>query len=95
MTEEKCSLMTGPMSRFTKAPLGTSQAMSPAQEAHLSRIQEQFAADVSAKYRAGVREHGGNLWQQTTLQLIEEGMAEAVDQYTYLMTARDQLLGIT
>jgi hypothetical protein len=62
------------------------------QELHLRTIKEQFAADVDAKYRAGVREHGGNLWEMPTVELIDEAMKEAVDQYVYLATLRGQLL---
>jgi hypothetical protein len=68
--------------------------MTNQQETHLQEIKDQFARDVDVKYRGGVREHGGNLWEMTPLQLLDEAMQEAVDQYTYLFEARRQLIGI-
>lgn len=67
--------------------------MTPQQEAHLQGIKDQFAREVDAKYRGGVREHGGNVWEMSDLKLVEEGMQEAVDQYVYLSTLRDKMLG--
>lgn len=65
--------------------------MTNEQEAHLARIKEDFERAVDKKYRAGVAEHGGNLWEHSALHLIEEAMQECVDKYTYLHTARENL----
>jgi hypothetical protein len=86
-----------PISETETTPSGgsgircTNRKMTQEQESHLQGIKDQFARDVDAKYRAGVREHGGNLWEMTPLQLIDEAMKEAVDQYTYLFEARRQV----
>lgn len=66
--------------------------MTADQEQHLQRVKDQFLKAVDAKYRGGVREHGGNLWDKAVLELIDEGMQEAVDQYVYLATARENIL---
>jgi hypothetical protein len=65
--------------------------MTPEQEAHLARVKARFLAEVDAKYRAGVREHGGNLWERTKMDLIRELKAEAVDLYVYAQTLEDDL----
>ena len=67
--------------------------MTNEQELHLLRIKQEFDLLVDAKYRSGVAEHGGNLWDMDLLKLIDEGMSEAIDQFTYLKTIRDKLLG--
>lgn len=87
----KCSPTTGQNRPSTTSPVGTSQVMTQEQEAHLRAIKEQFFFEVDQKYRKGVAEHGGNLWELGALELIEEGMQEAVDQYVYLATARANL----
>ncbi len=66
--------------------------MTQDQERHLNYIKEQFENRVDKKYRAGQAEHGGNLFEVDLLQLIENGIDEAIDQVTYLMTARQKLL---
>ena len=59
------------------------------QEAHLQKIQSEFAADLAAKYRAGQQEHGGNIWEKRGM--LEHAIEEAIDQVVYLYTLRDQL----
>ncbi len=66
--------------------------MTPDQERHLNYIKERFDAQVDSKYRAGQAEHGGNLWELSLLELINHGIDEAIDQYTYLVTIREKLL---
>lgn len=68
--------------------------MTSNQESHLEAIKQEFLLRVDQKYRAGVVEHGGNLWQNPTIILIEEAMNECVDKFAYLATAREQLLGV-
>jgi hypothetical protein len=65
--------------------------MTPGQEQHLARIKAAFDSAVDAKYRAGQLEHGGDLWDQTALQLVDNAIEEALDQYTFLVTLRDKL----
>lgn len=91
MTEAPCF----PMTLTTTKPTGgldIPYTMTHEQELHLRIIKDQFSQDVDAKYRGGVREHGGNLWEKSPLELTEEAMKEAVDQYVYLATLRGQLL---
>jgi hypothetical protein len=66
--------------------------MAPEQEDHLRNIWRSFVWEVESKYRLGAVEHGGMLWDKTPLQLVEEAMAETVDQYTFLHTLRSKLL---
>lgn len=62
--------------------------MDAAHEAHLARILTQFNADARAKYEGGQREHGGNLWEKPGL--LEQALAEAIDQVIYLYTLKEQ-----
>ena len=57
-------------------------------QAHLSRIINQFTRDVSEKYDAGQREHGGNLWEKPGM--IEHALEEAIDMVVYLYTLKEQ-----
>lgn len=57
--------------------------MSDAQEYHLAEIQDSFIKEVDSKYRAGVIEHGGNLWDHDLSYFAEELMKEAIDLYVY------------
>lgn len=57
-------------------------------EAHLRRILDDFNADTRAKYEAGQREHGGNLWEKGGM--IEHALEEAIDLVVYLYTLREQ-----
>jgi hypothetical protein len=70
-------------------------SLSPAQEDHLRNIKADFDAAVDRKYRAGAAEHGGNLWDKSPLQLCEEAIAEAIDQVTFLLTLRNQLITLS
>ena len=58
------------------------------QERHLNSIIEAVKARIDRKYRAGVQEHGGNLWDMETLQLVEESCNEATDLQSYLFTLK-------
>jgi hypothetical protein len=66
--------------------------MTTDQEAHLAWIKSAFAKAAETKYCAGQAEHGGNLWDRTPLQLIEEALGEAIDGVVYLLEARRQLI---
>jgi hypothetical protein len=61
--------------------------MTEEQQEHIVRIQLDFNAMSQKKFEAGAREHGGDLRDMTILQLIENAMDEAIDQFVYLHTA--------
>ena len=65
--------------------------LSPKQRHHLLTILEDFRTECTMKYMHGQEEHGGNLFDADRLWLVEEGMKEAIDQYVYLHTLREQL----
>lgn len=62
--------------------------MTVAQEKHLKRLKERFAALLDAKYRAGQSEHGGNLWRKRMLPNIVE---ETLDLAAYTLTMEQQV----
>lgn len=62
--------------------------MTGTQEAHLRRIKERCGALLDAKYRAGQREHGGNLWKKPMVGRIIE---ESLDLVVYSLTLEQQL----
>lgn len=66
--------------------------MTPKQEAHILSILQQFERQADAKYRAGQAEHGGNLWDLPLLQIIDNAIDEAVDQFIYLSTIRGKIV---
>lgn len=66
--------------------------MTEAQERHVQELINTFAIHLRAKYEKGAKEHGGNLWDMTPVQLVEEAIQENIDQYTYLVTARRKML---
>jgi len=41
-----------------------------------------------AKYRKGAEEHGGNLWDLSEDELLDEAINEAIDQVIYLLTIK-------
>lgn len=57
--------------------------MTKDQEDHLYEIQQSFLEEVDSKYRAGVIEHGGNLWDHDLSFFVGELMKEAIDLYVY------------
>ena len=69
--------------------------MTPEQEQHLKRIKTNFTSRVDAKYRAGQKEHGGDLMHNNALALIDMTIAEAVDQVVYLETLREVITGLS
>lgn len=62
--------------------------MTPSQEAHLSKIKTAFSKMIDAKYRAGAKEHGGNLDDMPQEQLLQEIEAEIIDLVVYWMTLK-------
>lgn len=68
--------------------------MTKAQEAHLARIKTYFEAAVDRKYRKGQAEHGGDLAIKKAIELTDLCIEEAIDQFVYLATLRENLAGI-
>lgn len=62
--------------------------MSPEHERHLSRIIFKASELIEAKYRAGQKEHGGNLWEKDNL--LDEAINEAVDLVVYLLSEKER-----
>lgn len=65
--------------------------MEPNQENHLYKLLVTTSHLLEKKYRAGQQHHGGNLFDLSALELLDEAINEAVDQMTYLLTLRDKL----
>ena len=63
--------------------------MESKQEQHLSEIKAKFCNDVDRAYRRGNAEHGGFILDK--VGLIDEAIKEAVDQYVYLVSIKEQL----
>ena len=57
--------------------------MTPEPERHLFEIKRRYCREVDKKYRAGQKEHGGNLWLKDQTKRIAE---EAIDQFVYIFT---------
>lgn len=58
---------------------------------HMESIVEAFSELARAKYRAGQKEHGGQLWNKHGL--LDMAIDEAIDQVVYLVTLKQQLEG--
>lgn len=66
--------------------------MTDQQEGQLSRIKQEFLERVDKKYRLGVSEHLGYLGDLSELELVDNAMAESIDQFCYLYALREKLL---
>lgn len=64
------------------------------EEQHLSKTLKEYLALAIPKYRRGVEQHGGKLWEKSGL--IDQAIDENIDQMYYLMEIKHQLdeLGI-
>lgn len=71
--------------------LDDAHSMTPDQETHLANLKARFTQQLDRKYRQGQLQHGGNLWDMTPERLLDEAIQEAIDQYTYLMTLKENL----
>lgn len=76
-------------------PPSKREPMTNEQERHLGRIIMRFWKLVDAKYRAGQKEHGGNLFDLDELTLLDSAIDEAIDQVVYLLTLRERVTGET
>lgn len=63
--------------------------MTPAQEKHLASIKKQFSKDLDKKYRAGQKEHGGNVWLKDGM--LDNALDEVIDLVVYLYVLKQQL----
>jgi hypothetical protein len=66
-------------------------ALTDAQQAHIDRIVAEFDQQVRAKYAAGQREHGGNIWQKPGM--LQHAKEEVLDLWVYLCTLEQQMEG--
>lgn len=64
--------------------------MTDKQEEHLSRLVSITSLRMFNKYRAGAKEHGGNLEDMPLVELLENQVDEAIDQLVYSLTALDK-----
>jgi len=62
--------------------------MTPEQDEHLRDVLAAFSKRAEEKYRAGAAEHGGNVWDNVTLDELED---ELIDAYIYLRAWRKKL----
>lgn len=67
------------------------RSMTKDQEEHLSRVQNEFLVRCKKKYEVGAKEHGGNLWEKGPLWILDQAIDEAIDQFVYLHTLKEQL----
>lgn len=67
--------------------------MTESQERHLEMIKESFETNVDRKYRKGAEEHACDIRERTAMELLDESLAECIDQFTYLVSLRDKLTG--
>lgn len=56
---------------------------------HANQLAKDAAKRILIKYRAGQKEHGGQLW--TKAGLLDMAIEEAIDQVVYLLTLKQQL----
>lgn len=65
--------------------------LTKAQRDHINHLSLEFTARMSEKYRKGAKEHGGDIFDLNEFVLLDEAIAEAIDQFVYLMTLRSKL----
>lgn len=68
--------------------------MTPQQENHLSQTIKAATDLIETKYRAGQQEHGGNLFDLSTTDLLDEALMEVTDLFVYLLTVKNKLIEI-
>lgn len=65
--------------------------MTSDQEKHIDSLVEVFSKKAKFKYAAGVKEHGGNIWELPKEKLIEAAEEEIIDMWVYLQTLKEVL----
>lgn len=65
--------------------------MNKEQKDHLRKLKLETNIRLIQKYTNGQKEHGGNLWDMSELELLDNSIDEAIDQVVYLLTLRDKL----
>lgn len=65
--------------------------MTQEQREHANMISNMFSELMHKKYRKGAEEHGGNLWEMGSDQLLDNAIDEAIDQVVYLLTLKETL----
>jgi hypothetical protein len=58
------------------------------QEKHIADIIDDFSTLADRKYRKGQQEHGGDLFNMSTIKLLDNAIDEAIDQVIYLLTIK-------
>lgn len=58
---------------------------------HIDRLTNNFKLRATEKYKAGVIEHGGNIWDMPLIDLINNLEEELIDAWVYLQTIKDKL----
>lgn len=66
--------------------------MTDGQLNHLNSIIQRHNDMMTKKFVKGAQEHGGDLRDRTPMDLIDEALAENIDQFTYLITLKDKLV---
>jgi hypothetical protein len=65
--------------------------VTPKQTEHLMDLLSEGERLKTIKYVRGVQEHGGNLWEKSAEDLLDEAISENIDQFFYLMTLKQVL----
>lgn len=65
--------------------------MTEQQEKHLNELKTIIGILLNNKYRKGQEVHQGNLFDLSVGELLDEAINEAIDQITYLLTAKSKL----
>ena len=65
--------------------------MTSKQEEHLLALKREFITLVDKKYREGQKEHGGNLEDKSSEELLDCAINEAIDQVVYLLTLKNKI----
>lgn len=68
--------------------------MTDQQEEHLKSVAKAAAELIESKYRKGQEEHGGNLFDLTSTQLLNEALMEVTDLFVYLLTVKQKISDI-
>ena len=68
-------------------------ALSKEQLEHVTSIMQEVDSRIFAKYSKGQEEHGGNLFDLSTIELVDNALDEVIDMAVYLISARRKLTG--